>query len=450
MSTGAVGFGNGEQLLAVCDRLLELVGDRAEAEVTIMGGRSGITRFANSRIHQNVAESGHWARLKVIAGGRQATAGTSRLETGLESLVGRALRAAALRPVDPGWPGLAPPASTVSAAHDRYDEATLLAAPDTRADIVRSFVDEGEGLEAAGYCETTGSVLAFANSAGQRVWAPWSRAVVEGIHRSPGADGSGQQIGARVAELDGSAAGRQAAERARLGSEPVDLEPGRWEVILQPACMVDMLGFLTGLGFNAKQHAEGRSFVELGQAQLDPQVSIFDDPNDPRSLGYPFDAEGTPCRRVDLVRSGVSSALVHDRRTAAAAGAESTGHAVPGGEISGPAPTSVFLQPSDRSPAAMVASVDRGLLVTEFWYTRILDPKTQVVTGLTRNGLFLIEDGKVTSGVRNLRFTQSYLEALAPGNVLGVGDDGRLAGEDQFFAPTLHLRSWNFTGSARG
>ncbi|MDQ3979012.1 MAG: TldD/PmbA family protein [Actinomycetota bacterium] len=445
-----VKFDGGEELLVVCDRVLELVGDRAEAEVTVRSGRSGLTRFANSHIHQNVAESGRWARLKVIVNGRQATAGTSRLTAGLESLVERALRAADLRPVDPGWPGLAPPASAGSGPDERYDEVTFLAEPDLRAEIVHAFVEEGDGLEAAGFCETGGSVHAFANSAGQRVWFPWSRAVIEGIHRSPGSDGSGQQISARVDRLDGSAAGRAAAEKARRGEDALELEPGSYEVILEPAAVVDMLDFLTGHGFNAKHHAEGRSFVELGRAQFDPQVSIFDDPTDPRSLGYPFDAEGTPCRLLDLVRSGVSVALAHDRRTAAAVGTGSTGHAVVGGEISGPVPTSVFLQPGDRSPASMIAAVDRGLLVTEFWYTRILDPKTQVVTGLTRNGLFLIEDGKVTSGVRNLRFTQSYVEALAAGNVLGVGNDGRLAGESQFFAPTVHLRSWNFTGGARG
>ena len=440
----------GQVLLAACERVLERVDGRAEAEVTISYGRSGLTRFANSHIHQNVAESGPWVRLKVILdGGRQATAGTSRLDTGLDPLVDRALRAAALRPVDPGWPGLAPPAAA-GGADDRYDEATFVADPGTRAEIVRSFVEEGEGLEAAGFCETKGSVVAFANSAGQRVSAPWSRAVVEGIHRAAGADGAGQQIAAGVGHLDGSSAGRQAAEKARLGDGAVDLKPGSYEVILEPAAVVDMLRFLTGHGFNAKHHAEGQSFVELGHSQFDDQISIFDDPTDRRSLGYAFDAEGTPTRRLDLVRAGLSVALAHDRRTAAAAGVESTGHGQPAGEIYGPTPGSVFLEPGDRSRTSMIASVERGLLVTEFWYTRILDPKTEVVTGLTRNGTFLVEDGKVTSGVRNLRFTQSYLQALAPGNVLGVGDDGRLAGESHFFAPTVHLRSWNFTGGARG
>jgi predicted Zn-dependent protease len=323
-----------------------------------------------------------------------------------------------------------------------------------RAEVVRAFVDqgrrEGAASTAAGFCDTGGHEVAFANSAGQRAWGRTSQAAIEGIHRTATADGGGQQIAPRVAELDGAAVGRRAADKARRGADPIDVDPGDWEVVLEPNCVTDLLDFLTGHGFNAKHHAEGQSWVRLGEAQLDPEVSIFDDATDPRAIGNPFDAEGTPRRRLDLVTAGVSTALAHDRRTARKAGTESTGHAVPGGESAGPFPTHVFLEPGTRTPEELVASVRRGLLVTDFWYTRILDPKTTVVTGLTRNGTFLIEDGEITRAVRNLRFTQSYVDALGPGNVLGIGDDGRLAGESQFFSPTLHLRSWNFTGGARG
>jgi predicted Zn-dependent protease len=451
---------HGQGLLTTCDRILELVGDRAEAEVSVSSGRSGLTRFANSAIHQNVADSTQWARLKVVLDGRSATASTSRLATGLPALVDRALEAAALRPVDPGWPGVAPPAPPPPSP-DRYDEATFLAAPAERAEVVRAFVAAGggggggagggtAGLTAAGLCATGGGEVAFANSAGQRLWARSTSATVEGIQRSATADGSGQQISRRLADLDGAAEGWRAAEKARLGSDAIDVDPGSWEVVLEPACVADLLHFLTWHGFNAKTHAEGRSFVRLGEAQLDPSITIFDDAMEPRGLGRPFDAEGTPRRRIDLVRAGVCTSLVHDRRTAKAAGVESTGHGVVGGESMGPVPTNVFLEPGRPSPEALVAAVERGLLGTDCWYTRILDPKTQVVTGLTRNGTFLIENGRVTRGVKNLRFTQSYAEALAPGNVLGVGNDGRLAGEQAFFAPSLHLRSWQFTGGARG
>jgi predicted Zn-dependent protease len=215
---------------------------------------------------------------------------------------------------------------------------------------------------------------------------------------------------------------------------------------LEPSCLANMLEFLRD-GFNARTFAEDRSFVELGAAQLDPAITLWDDGTDPRAISRGFDGEGTPKRRVDLVGDGVSVGLCHDRKTAAKAGTESTGHGF-GGDSGGIA-TNLFLAPGDRSPEELVASVDRGLLVTEFWYTRILDPKTQVVTGLTRNGTFLIEGGRVVGGVPNLRFTQSYVDALRPGNVLGVGNDARLF-DGTYHVPTVHLAAWNFTGGAKG
>jgi predicted Zn-dependent protease len=436
-------------LLGVCDRVLDLVGPRAEAEVTVSSGRSAVTRFANSAIHQNVADDGTWVAVRAVVDGRAASARTNRTDPdALQRLVGRALEAAELRPVDPDWPGLAPPQPVPDVDH--YDEATHLAAPADRATVVRDFVDAGGGLAGAGFCDTSGWRTAFANSAGQRVAGRSTSATLSAIHGTSASDGRGWQMSARLADLDGIAAGHAAAEKARMGDHhTVDLAPGRYELVLEPACVADMLDFLAQHGFNARAHEEGRSFVELGRTQFDPAVSLCDDATDPRSVGLAFDAEGTPKRRLDLVADGVSLALAHDRRTAARAGAgtQSTGHAA--GESSGGVCGNLFLASGPLPVADMVASVERGLLVTEFWYTRILDPRTQVVTGLTRNGTFLVEDGRVTRGVRNLRFTQSYLKALGPGNVLGVGDDARLCA-GRHFVPTLHLASWNFTGGAAG
>jgi predicted Zn-dependent protease len=452
MTASAQGHHDPTLLLDICARVLGYVEERAEAEVTVSSGRSGLTRFANSFIHQNVAEDGQWARIRVIAGGRIATAGTSLLATGLPGMVERALDAARFRPVDPDWPGLAPPLPAPPTPDGVYDADTHVAAPQARAEVVRQFVAAGadDGFTAAGFCQTAGHEVAFANSAGQRLWGHTTRAVIEGIHRTAEADAGGQQISARIGDLDGAATGNRAAGKARSSLELIDVEPGDWEVVLEPNSVVDVLVFITGHGFNAKRHEEGSSFVRLGEQQMDERISIFDDALDPRIIGVPFDAEGTPRRRLDLVLAGVSTALCHDRRTAKAQGAESTGHGVGGGESVGAVPTHVFLQPGPTPPQDIIAGVERGLLVTDFWYTRILDPKTTVVTGLTRNGTFLIENGKVTKAVRNLRFTQSYIEALAPGNVVAVGNDGRLAGESHFFAPTVHLKSWHFSGGAKG
>jgi predicted Zn-dependent protease len=429
-----------------CDYVLGLVRDRAEAEVSFGQGRSALTRFANSSIHQNVAEDSQWARLRVSVGGRVASASTDRTDAdGLERLVARTLAAAEMRAVDPEWPGVAPPAPAPTLTS--YDEATHFAEPARRAQVVRQFVDAGgPDLRAAGFCSSNGSRTAFANSAGQRLEGRTSSAFVEAIQRTAGSDGRGWQSSSRLADIDGAAAGRTAADKARRGDDLVDVEPGRYEVVLEPSCLGNMLEFLRD-GFNARTVEEGRSFVRLGEPQLDPAVILWDDATDRRAISRGFDAEGTPKRRLDLVREGIPVALCHDRKTAAKARTESTGHGF-GGDMGGIA-TNLFMAPGDRSPEALIGEVERGLLVTEFWYTRILDPKTQVVTGLTRNGTFLIEGGRVVGGVPNLRFTQSYLDALAPGNVLGVGDDARLF-DGSYHVPSVHLAAWNFTGGAKG
>ncbi len=451
----------------MCDRVLELVGGRAEAEVTASTGRSALTRFANSNIHQNVAEDHHGVRLRLATDGRLAAASTDRTDPeGLERLVENTFDAARLRPRDERWPGLAPAETPDAVAPDdggdHYDPATHRAPAAERAEVVRTFVDAGPGLAAAGYCSSSGYEVFFANSAGRRVGGRTSHATVDGIHRGPTtsggpaipgtgstADGSGWQTSARLSALDGAQAGTTAAAKARAGVDPVDLAPGRYEVVLEPPCVADLMDFLVGYGFSAKAHAEGRSAVRIGEAQFDPAVNLADDAGDDRAVSLGFDAEGTPRQRLQLVRDGVPANLLHDRRTAALAGTESTGHATPGGESYGPAPSTVVVAAGRHSPEDLITGVDRGLLVTEFWYTRILDPKTQVVTGLTRNGVFLIEGGEVTGAVANLRFTQSYADALAPGNVVAVGSDARLRGIDAI-VPSLHLASWNFTGGARG
>ena len=239
--------------------------------------------------------------------------------------------------------------------------------------------------------------------------------------------------------------------KARGGLDAVGLAPGSYEVVLEPRAVAAALTYPAYLGFNGKAHAEGTSFVHLGEQQWDAAVEIWDDATDPRAVGLPFDPEGTPKGRVDLVRAGVSAGLAHDRRSAAAAGVAPTGNSV-GAESEGGFPTDLFLGGGPASPEALVGAVERGLLVTDLWYNRILDPKTQVVTGLTRNGLFLVEDGAVVSAVENLRYTQSIVAAFGPGRVLGLGDDGRLAGGEGglMHVPSVHLAGWAFTGNAQG
>lgn len=423
----------------------------AEAEVRVSTGQDALTRFANSVIHQNVADDGVRIGLRIHHDGRTATAqSTVATVDGLRELVDRTLAAAALLPEDDAWAGLTEPTPLIG--HGNHDPDTAEVSPDQRASVVRQFVDAAGGLETAGFCRTVEETITYANSTGQLVAASSTTAVADGIARTGTSDGVARTAGWSVSTVDGAVLGATAAEKARIGAEPTDLEPGRYEVVLESSAVADILFFQAIYGFNARAVAEQRSFVELGAQQFDPAITLHDDPLGEYAVGLPFDAEGTPKRPLTLVSSGKSSALTHDRRTARLLDSSSTGHAIPGGERMGAIATSLVLRPGESDD--LVSQVERGLLVTDFWYTRVLDPRTLVVTGLTRNGVWLIEGGKIVRPVRNLRFTQSYVDAFAPGAVLGVGS--RLNSSVDSWGgivtttPALRLASWNFTGGAAG
>ncbi len=441
---------------ATADRVLDRIHDRvpgADVEVTAREGTSALTRFANGFIHQNVASERHEIDVRVALEGRTASAGLDAVATdaAIEQLVAGVVEAVRLSPLDPEWPGLAAAAPAIEVDH--WDDATADAAPDVRAAHVAAFVEAAGGLSTAGACATDGLAVAFANSGGQRLAGGWTRASFDAIARTASSDASARSASTSVGDLDGAALGAAAAEKARSAAEPTDLEPGRYECVIEPQCVADLLGFLLRHGFNGRAVNDGTSFVRLGQPQFDDAVTLVDDVGHPRTLGVAFDDEGTPRRRMVLVDRGVTSGVLQSRRTAARAGTESTGHAgIVFGEP-GAYGSNVVLEPGTGSTADLVAAMRRGLLVTDFWYTRILDPRTQVVTGLTRNGVWLVEDGRIVRPVRNLRFTQSYLEALAPGNVLGVGGDVALVPgtwDGSLLVPSLHLAAWNVTGNARG
>jgi predicted Zn-dependent protease len=465
-----------ERLATVAVDLAMAAAPGADVDASADRNRLALTRFANSVIHQNVAEDVTTLRLRLHRDGRTATGSATVVdETEVPALVERVLDAVRVAPLDPGWPGLAPAAAPVSTA--ALDPATAAATPDERAQIVRAFVDVAGGLEAAGYVRTNHWSGAFVSSAGQAVTGEAAECGMSGIARLDGADGVARHAPQRLAELDGAALGARAAAKARASADPVELPAGRYDVVLEPSAVMDVLQALAFAGFSGKAWNERRSFVRLGEDQLDAAITIVDDP---LSAGFGYDRDGTPHRRLVLVDGGTSVAVTHDRRSAAEAGTDSTGHANDAPFSFGPTATHVTLRPAgagggadagaatgdgrdvdgpfaDASVAELVARVGRGVLVSDLWYTRLLDPRTLALTGLTRNGIWLIEDGELAGAVRNFRFTQSYAQALMPGNVKGVGrtatpipGDTYTATSPRWTCPALHLASWNFTGGASG
>jgi predicted Zn-dependent protease len=424
-------------------------------------------------IHQNVAEDSTTVRIQIHHDGRTAAGSATVVDVAaVRDLVERVAASVRVAPNDPGWAGVSPPASLH--ATRSVDPGSADATPSQRAAVVRAFVDGAAGLEAAGYCRTNHSTGGFANSAGQAVTGEATECGLSGIARNNGADGVARFAPLSLAEIDGAALGARAAAKALAWSEPVEIPAGRYEVVLEPTAVADILESLSAAAFNGKAVNEQRSFVRLGEAQFDPAITLVDEP---LAVGIGYDVEGTPRQRLVLVDRGTTAAVTHDRRSAAEARATTTGHAADatfspgpiarhlamlaaGATVAGDRPAGaaeVDGPVADSSVAELVAGVERGVLVSDFWYTRMLDPRTLAITGLTRNGLWLIEDGVVTTPLRNFRFTQSYAQALMPGNVRAVGrtatpvpGDTYTATSPRWSCPALHLASWNFTGGASG
>ncbi len=274
------------------DVAADVAGPHAHIAVTAEVGTSSLARFAQSSIHQSVTEDIRQLTVSITLDGRTAdVSGSADGWPGadeLRRLATAALTAARLRPVDPNWPGLAPPQAVVGSSH--ADRATADATAAERAALVAAFVEAGGGLETAGFCSTRGTATAFANTAGQQVAGSVTAATIDGIARARGgepapADGSGRASSTRLHELDGAAAGLHAARLARAAAEvPMDVAPGEYVVVLRPGAVVDVLSWLA-TGLSARAHSEGRSFARPGEQQFDELITLRCDPFDDRDAG---------------------------------------------------------------------------------------------------------------------------------------------------------------------
>jgi len=441
-----------DQLRSIAGAALEQAGADG-VEVLAVHDWGGLTRFADSAIHQSTAREDTAVKVRVVAGRRLGVASTNDLsKEGAAAAARSALELAEMAAPDPAFPGLAPRAD-VPDPGARFDDATASRTPEARAEAVAALVATcGEGFHAAGAHETTASEVAVATSEGQFCYAATTQATVSTVvSGGDGGAGYAEAWGAGVGDIDPESIGRRAFEKARDSQHPRDVDPGRYEVVLEPPAVATLVSFLAYLGFGGRAIAEGRSCFSgrIGEKLMSDRISIHDDALSPGTLGIPFDFEGTPKRRVDLVSSGVVVGGVHDRRSAAQEGLESTGHALPAPNPHGPFPLNLFLAPGDASVDEMVRDTERGLLVTRFHYSNVVHPKEAVITGMTRDGTWMIENGEVTHPVKNLRFTHSIIEALRDAEA--VGSDPELASEFFFSAssvPALRVSSFHFTGAS--
>ena len=423
-----------------------------QTEVVILSGDSFLTRFANSTIHQNVAETNTEVRIRVVLGKRVGVAATNNLEdAALAQALENALAISRLQPENPDFKSL--PGPLPLAEVSAFSEATAKCTPEQRAKGAGSIclMARGDGVVASGALTTEVAELAVANSLGTFAYHIATVADINTVVMSDTSAGYAAARALSVDDLDFEAIGREAIQKCLHSQNPRPLEPGEYTVILEPYAVQDFIQMMGYTGFSAVAMQEGRSFMvgKIGQQVVDPRVSIWDDGLSPDGLPVPFDFEGVPKQRVDLIEKGIARGVVYDSYRAGKENKASTGHALPAPNAFGPMPLNPFFGPGDATLDEMIAGTERGLYVTRFHYTRPVDPKRVIITGMTRDGTFLIENGEIAYPVKNLRFTQSYLEAL--NYVEAIGRRPRLLGGMASIGgasvPALKLGKFRFTGA---
>ena len=437
-----------------------------EVECLFYGGRSALTRFANNTIHQNMAEENYGVSVRTVFGGRTARATTNKFDNQSLSKVVKASEDLArvqapdadLLPVpSTGEDARAPKIISVPSRH--FSETAALT-PAQRSESVGKIVSVAQKhkLTTAGIFSSSETVEGIFNSRGLNDWHAQTSAEISITMLAFDSSGWQKANSPDAANLSAERLAEIAASKAAESAAPREIAPGKYTVILEPAAVLDTVGFAF-FDFGGLPILDQRSFLSnrIGTRLFGENISIWDDAAHPLQSGSPFDGEGMRREKVQLIENGVVKRLVYARASAEkmkksehadqVGPIEATGHGFPIPNEMGEAPMNiVFEGPRDpRTVEQMIASTGRGILVTRLWYIREVDPYEKILTGMTRDGTFLVENGKVVCGVRNFRFNQSLIDMLS--NVEQMSTPVRTSGEESFdmVVPAMKVREFNFT-----
>lgn len=443
-------------------RLIDLAiahaGKRADGvEVTVSGSNFATSRFANNNMTQNQAPERVSVSIRVISGKRQLRLSTDNISnSGIEQLVDNAITAVKLLPEDPTVLPLPDLALTKPLdGHpdfNRYDRRTGEMSADQRSDSVNSMIEAAKqhNLSCAGTYSAGGDSYAIGNSNGMFHYHNESGCECSVTVVAPNSSGWAKVHNPKSEHVDARALTESAAKNAINSADPKDLPPGKYTVILPPSAVLDLLGYLWG-DFTGTSHVDKLSSLlgKVGQKVFGENINIQDDVYHPMQSGARFDGEGLPRTVVTLVENGVVKNLVYGRKSAAKMNAKPTGHGVSEPSPEGEYPVNLVMQGGTASLDDMIKSTDRGILLTRVWYVRLVDPTTILLTGMTRDGTFLIENGKISYGIKNLRFNAGVIDML--NNVLALGPSVRAAGENSFPAvvPALKVANFNFSSTTK-
>ncbi len=442
-----------EKLFAKLEKVLAQ-SKAEETEIVFIGTESGLTRYANSAIHQNVFENNGRIYFRTALGKKVGVASTNSLGASeLKKTLENSYEIARNQPENPEFPGLAGPASYKEI--DTFDDATAAFSPMDRAKVVKKIiaVADAKKFTLAGAFSTSAGEVAIVNTKGVRAYQPVTSASINMIAMSDTSSGYAAGLSRNVADIDFEKLARTAVEKCDRSQNPKSIEPGDYEVILEPAALGALLEWMSYIGFGSKSFQEKTSFLagKIGKKITSERLTIYDNGLDGSSISFPFDFEGVPKKKVVFIDKGVAKGVVYDRATALKDKTKSTGHALtPDSTGDGAIALNLVVAPGTAKRAEMVNKVKRGILITRFHYINgFIDTPNAVLTGMTRDGTFLVENGEIKQGIKNLRFTDSMLRAFGSAQALSKETTLVESWWDAvgcIKAPTMHLGSFKFSG----
>lgn len=430
-----------------------------QVEVSLLNHEQALTRFANNYIHQNVSESNSSISIRVVFGKKLGIASTNSLDLKkIEETLGWAENIARFQKENKDFVSLPKNGGSVYRAIKTHVKSTEAFAEQDRARAVGVIIDVARqhGLNAFGSVSKGTAEICVGNSLSTFAYSVCGDVFSNVVMSTANSTGYAR-VGARdVRAVDFTALAETAARKALTSRDPIDLKPGRYTTIFEPLAASEFLDYMAYYAFNGKMYQEERSYLagKLGSRIVDERITVVDDPFIEKGFAFPFDFEGVPKKRIVLINGGIAKNVVYDSLTAHKEKKRSTGHALGAPNPFGPIPLNIVMKSGSKSIDDMIRETDHGILVTRFHYTNVIDPHKLVFTGMTRDGTFLIENGKVTRGVKNLRFTENIIESL--NRVDSISKHGELVAGDPGYGarfatgtvvPALKVRDFNFTSA---
>jgi predicted Zn-dependent protease len=446
--------------LELADRAVRAA-EADEADAVAHVEQSGFARFAASEVHQPTLISDETLTLRVVRDGKVGCAFTNRTDSeGLREAARRAAEAADSAKADPDFAGLQPPAQVPNV--EGFDEATAALTPEEQAASATAAIEAAPRFGLFGYFTSAVTELAVVSSVGQAVSQTMTDASVLAIAASDDESGYAEATSWKAGDLDPTGVAREAAEKAARTKGATEIEPGTHAAVLEPYAFSELLWYFGFSSLNGLACLEGRSYFSgrIGEQVFHESFSLVDDGLTPEGLPKSFDFEGAPKQRVSLVERGVAKDVVWDRRTAkrAGEGTESSGHALSApAQGFGPLPLNLSVAGGSSSRDELVERVGDGIYVTRLHYLGVVDPREGIITGMTRDGTFRIEGGKVTKPLVNLRFTTSFPKLAE--HLVGLGNDVELVNRSDFYderypfgtlVPTVATSNFTIVGTGSG